>query len=740
MVSAGPASAGLSGTETSTRATPAAPTAVLLPTGDQVIVRRLSNGSIVDSVQPAAAGRAGRATTGLTLRGHRYEIPASAAPYLNRGLDLSLFDVTSLAGLETNGLIPIRVGFSGAEPAIPGLTVTGRTANSLSGYLTVAGAKQFGAAIAKEHLADRAGNSGGSLSFGQHATIGLAGAAESSGEDHPQFVMHTVTIAGNDADGKPDNDALAFLLNVDDVNRFAAVTGFYEGAAKLSVPAGHYIAVVQYAEFDAAGDVTAIRAVVQPELTISGSQTVRMDEEQATSRLTVATPRPSTSQGGIFELWRPDARGAPVGIQLPIVGAAPFWISPTATPVTVGAMRSYPALWLSSPAEPANSRIPYSYELKFETDGVIPEQHYAPKAADLATADFSFYSDVKTSTLLDVYSAYPFESAVDGTDFGVPIDLPSRRIIYVVGDAAEWWQIQMVKYTTVDGDFIPFWGSQAGEPVVYHAGESVRGNWNRFPLHPAAQAKLGTPADTALGGLVPGARRTGDTVRFTMTPFSDNQSGHLGYGFYGEPRDTIAGSWQLDQNGTKVAGGPARTGVMEFDEQAQVAPERSTLHLTLDATRTGPMYELSTASHTEWTWRSAHRADTTVPSPWICDYAETGVDTKNCAIEPLLAVSYAVDGLGLDGTAPGRRQGVGITVGHQSEAATARIVDAHLQYSTDDGVTWHNAVTRVRGNGAYHADFSVAGAAGPYVSLRVVARDAAGGAITETTTRAYRRS
>jgi len=729
--SAAPASAGPGATWTSIRAAPSASAAVLLPTGDQVIVRRPADGSAVDSVRPAAASGIGRAIIGLTLGGHRYEIPAVAAPYLNNGLDLSLFDVTSLAAVETGATIPIQVGYAGAEPAIPGLTVTGRTANSVSGYLTAAGAERFGAALTREYLAARAGNPAGSGPFGQHTTVGLAGATESLGTAQPQFAMHTVTIAGT------DNDALVFLINVDDANRLRAITGLYQGVAKFSAPAGHYLAVVLYADTDAAGEITAIRAVVHPELAISGNQTVRMEEKQATSRLTVATPRPSTSQGGVFHLLRTDALGAPTGIALPIVGGAPFWISPTSAPVHVGAMHSYPALWLSSPAQPTSSSAPYSYELQFETDGVIPRQHYVAKAADLATIDSSFYSEVKTSTLLDVFSAYPFESALGGTFFSVPIDLPARRIIYVVGDAGLWWQFQMVKYTVQADGLINYYGGQLGGPVVYHRGESVHESWNQFPLHPASQAALGTPADTALGGVLAGARRTGDTVRFTMRPFSDNQRGHLGDGFYGEATDTITGGWELDENGAKVAGGPVQAGAFDLDEQAKASPGRSTLRLTLDAARTGPMYTLSTASHTEWTWRSAHRRDTVVPAPWICGYTDTGVD-KNCAIEPLMTLSYAVDTIDLTGLAPGGRQGIGITVGHLSGAPSAKIVGAGLQYSTDDGATWHNATTWGDGNGAYHSSFSVAGASTPYVSLRVTARDAAGGAITETVTRAYR--
>jgi hypothetical protein len=161
------------------------------------------------------------------------------------------------------------------------------------------------------------------------------------------------------------------------------------------------------------------------------------------------------------------------------------------------------------------------------------------------------------------------------------------------------------------------------------------------------------------------------------------------------------------------------------------------LHLTLDANRTGPMYELSTASHTEWTWHSTHQQGTTLPAPWNCSDATPGTD---CAVEPLMTVGYTVNNMDDYGiVSPEIAQGVDLTFGHIDGAASSAITDATVQYSTDDGATWQNATVTSTGNGTYHAGYVIDAIGGTeFVSLKVTAHDAAGGALTETTTRAYK--
>jgi hypothetical protein len=95
--------------------------------------------------------------------------------------------------------------------------------------------------------------------------------------------------------------------------------------------------------------------------------------------------------------------------------------------------------------------------------------------------------------------------------------------------------------------------------------------------------------------------------------------------------------------------------------------------------------------------------------------------------------------MAIDGSVQAGQQSLELTVGHLQESAGSAITGASVQVSTDDGVTWQDAQVTACGDGAFRATFTLS-PVGPqtYVTLRVVATDAAGGGISETTLRAYR--
>jgi hypothetical protein len=311
--------------------------------------------------------------------------------------------------------------------------------------------------------------------------------------------------------------------------------------------------------------------------------------------------------------------------------------------------------------------------------------------------------------------------------------MPAGMTFYVPGDPTLGRSVESIKYTAPGQGFIWFYGMQHSPLTDYHAGQVVTENWNQFPLHTTAEADPGADKNAYI---VPGATRSGDTENLYLTPFSDNQPGHTGPGLWNDPRDTVSGSWQLDQNGAKVAGDALSAGTFQLDPQVPVAAGSSTLHLTVDANRTGPMYTLGTATHTEWTWPSTHEEGSTLTAPWQCSDQAPGT---NCSVEPLMTVGYDVNNMDTTGTVPSYLpQGIDLTFGHLDRAATSAITDAALQFSTDDGATWQNATVSPSGNGKFHASFVVdATAPGELVTLKATAHDAAGGAITETLTRAY---
>ncbi|QUQ68874.1 hypothetical protein [Kutzneria sp. CA-103260] len=264
----------------------------------------------------------------------------TAVPYLGDGLDLSLFDVTALAASQVAAAtVPVSIAHTGAAPNVPGLTVTGSDATTESGYLGQDGADQFGAALTSQYLVDK-GKPGKPALFGGAARISRKGAAAAP-KANPNFVMRTVTIAGNDTNGRPNTGALVAMINVDDLARYAAASEMFQGTAKFSVPDGNYLALAVYTDTDANGVVTAEHDVFDTQLSISTDQTVQLDAKQATSKLAFSTPKPALNSGGSFWVERGDANGRVEYVQLGFLPGTPVWVSPQLKPVTVGTLSTH---------------------------------------------------------------------------------------------------------------------------------------------------------------------------------------------------------------------------------------------------------------------------------------------------------------------------------------------------------------------------------------------------------------
>ena len=89
-------SAGLAGLAPPAAVAAVTATTVTLPTGDRVGVRTTADGRPLYDILPAAGKGMARALVHLRLGERDYELPGTALPYLGRGLDLSLFDVSAL--------------------------------------------------------------------------------------------------------------------------------------------------------------------------------------------------------------------------------------------------------------------------------------------------------------------------------------------------------------------------------------------------------------------------------------------------------------------------------------------------------------------------------------------------------------------------------------------------------------------------------------------------------------------
>ena len=697
--------------------------AVLLVNGDRVMVSATGHTRGTAVVHAASKGL-GAASLSYSVGGHHYVIPAAAVPYLGHGLDWSLFDISSLAARETAGRLPVRISSAGRRHALPGVTVTGSSAGVASGYLTAASARVFGAALVRQFQADRrSGSYGRDGMFAGGESVALAGAAAAPAR--PDLPMHVLTVTATNLSGQPDTGDVVFVFNQDNSalfgDPFGSMNDFYHGSTKFSVPAGNYLALGMF--FDPSG---ATRLVVLPHFSVPSAgtgPTIPMAESAASSKIGFATPQPAKVTDVQATLLIQPAVG--YGSEFSFDnGNIPLYISPTTSAPPVGQLYlGINALLRSPSAAPS----PYQYNLVYQdTSGVIPAQAYTVQAASLATLHERFFQAGRAKGASFRIGFYPWEGGYFTSIY--PQALPYQRIVYATGDPAAIWAAQYWQsYQSLSG-------GQSAALEQYAAGQTVPADWNAAPLHMGTNANLIGAAN--LFATIPSASRSGNTLDLDVTPFSDSEPGHLGSGFqpgiFGAA-GTVTGTYEIDQNGKKIAGGnavKAAQGGTALFTQVKLRARPSLIKFTVGASRTGRVYGMSTSSRTVWTWRSAQQAGAVLPAGWICPASQA------CAVQPMMTLRYAVPGLGLNESAAPGQQVLVFTAGHLQLAAAAAIKDASLQVSLNGGKTWRPVALTGCGPGAFRASFSDH-QAGP-VSLRVTASDAAGGTIRETILSAYK--
>ncbi len=696
---------------------------VLLVTGDKLEVRPTPAGGEAVGLEP---GQDGDPVVILGLGGTREYVPADALPYLGRGLDPSLFDLSALLRAETDGQIPVRLSFGAARPALPGVTITRWGARSATGYLTASSAVVFGAALARQFVADHARASyGGDGMFSGGVSMALAGAPRatvlastgpaSTGSanavpDVPDYLMHTLTVTASNLRGRPDTGDVIFVFNADDWRRFGdpieTLQAFYHGVARFSVPAGHYWAVAGFATVTRRR-ITAFHIVVLPQFTVRGNDSrVHLTARAATSKVTVTTPLPAVTKLIFWQVFRGGRYGtfSYVGAIAPQGGS--LWINPVRTRPTAGTLRSYTTAQLFSRSGAEGP--PYSYALDFAgPPGLIPAQHFDVRRSSLAAVTERVYSGVAAKSGFGSLGGYPdqLERVLFGYDDLLRV--PGTATLYLTGGPSIAW--------------FSSYGTQGDAWHTVRAGQRLTENWNNYPLHPQPYVQLLRGRLARLEFQTPSAERVGDRLWLIPTPFSDNTIGHFGdvYGY--------DGSYTITQDGARIGHGNPIDGI----DPVRLSAGPSVVSLSLSLVRSGD--PLSPATSTTWTWRSRREPRATVPASWAC-YGRTSF-TRRCAVQPLLTLNYQVRDLALDGIVPAEPQAIHVTVGHLQLAARSAITSASASVSYDGGSTWAPAtVTKVTA-GNYQVTFTPP--AGTDVTLRFTAADAAGGSIDETITNAY---
>jgi hypothetical protein len=295
---------------------------------------------------------------------------------------------------------------------------------------------------------------------------------------------------------------------------------------------------------------------VVPQFTVPAKATgasVRVDERTATSKISVAVPRPATTGLLGFTAIRGDRAGSSsvFSIQSGLATAATIrnrragddlnvWVSPTSKKATVGTLRSFTRAQLTSPPGPS---VPYVYDLDFPGPaGRIPAQHFAVRASSLAAITERYIQDKPSRGFWAVAGGTVPElrAGIGESSFAEPLRLPGRQIRYMTATPAVLWRNE---YWEFGGDRGAF-GGQAEVLRSRRPGPHVTEEWNRYPLHPQPDVSLAGFSDLPFSEL-PSAARAGDVLSVLALAFGDNTPGHLGRGIEADPAGKTTGRWAL---------------------------------------------------------------------------------------------------------------------------------------------------------------------------------------------------
>jgi hypothetical protein len=493
---------------------------------------------------------------------------------------------------------------------------------------------------------------------------------------------------------------------------------FYRGEAKFSVPVGTYWAIGDFVN----SAFTAERLTVLPQFAVRGNTAVTVSERAANSEITMATPRATVAQQTTFQMIRTGLPGVSFSASWTTSGLS-LWVNQTTKKPTFGGFRTFTSATMTSPA--GAHGVPYAYNLLYQgPDGVIPPQHYVVNAADIATVTERFYQRLKSLGGWLVFGAFPAQLGILFAQV-LPVRLPVVQTQYFSAGPYIAWQAAYIEFLN------DFAGGQSESFHTLPAGQQVTEDWGSYPLHPQPDVQLLTGRFADLLPQYPSAFRTGDKLYLSETPFSDNYPGHFGAGYFGAAGSTSIDSYAVYQNGIKIAHGDPGLGIAPI----RVSQQPSVIRFLLDAATWGADYPLSPSSQTVWTWKTFAQPHAQVPASWYCGFTAGFKLLRQCAVQPLLTLSYQVRGLSLTGlTAPGPQQ-IDVSAGHLQLAAQAAITGASAAYSLNDGQSWRPATVTMTAAGQFRIGFDAP--AGVDVTLRVTATDAGGGSITETIVRAY---
>jgi hypothetical protein len=683
---------------------------VTLITGERVVVGTSPSGRpALQIVRSAQHGPASQATT-ASLNGDQYVIPASAQPYLGRYLSVDLFDVTRPAAAPVADRVPLLISYTpGTTPSLPGVTVTSAGAGHATGYVTPTSARRFGAALAEQAIADsQAGWPSKSKLFGSVTGIGPDPAPPPTVV--PDFPQVTLIIKVLSHTGGPVPFGFGFLMNADDGRKYGAFILVIDGEARVSVPLGHYLGLFDDFTFSRDGSVTGrVMPVVDYDVT-GGSQTLTVDARSATSALSVTTPKLSVGQELAAEFDGSDAAGhsffaSSYDFTLP---GGRLLVKPTPVPA-IGTF-GQKTRWIQVDPSTAGGR--YLFDATFQAEGVPADQAQAvPGVSHLATVEDSYASDRPLRLGSAARFVFPPGAFFAFATFN-PVPMPLRRVEYVEAPAGSLVQdLALSDLNAWDPGIV-----QDGFRTVLPG--SVRSeHWLRNPF--ILDVPDPTPADLFK---VCSACTSPGAITF-ISALTDGVPTHQGWVFT-SPNGSPVAHFKIYRNGTLL-----RQERDSLGDALEVPIGPATFRVVTDVTRSWTDSSLSTFTSTDVTFRSGGAVP--MPPSWVCFTA------SECSVLPVLRALVDLHATP-QSTVPVGTTTFDVSAGHIADAADPAISSARVAVRRSGTSAWtFLPVTKV-GPGSYRAAFTAPSwFNGRAMDLRVRVTDVAGGAITQTTDRAF---
>jgi hypothetical protein len=529
---------------------------------------------------------------------------------------------------------------------------------------------------------------------------------------YKQDDMIDLTLRARDRHGRPAVAAVRISEYKDTDGRYYDSRFYFLSPEQteytIRLPEGDYSLWSDVRTPDGSGDRNEeISLVGDPRLRVQAPNfEVTLDARDAVP-LELETPRPATTRWVTMNWWRgqpgttlfsSDKMVLSVGDE---DGPDRVSVTPTARvhDAPFGLVTSIAA---EGPAKPNG----YAYDLSFAESGRIPvDMSYRVRTRDLAAVRTTVYG-----TGAGERGWLLHQSKFDACDCSAPElerYLPQTgvtRTEYLPGgddvtSIAAWQYLY-----DLPGDLL-----YSRQPGTYQPGERYDEEWLKAPYSPGVPQSM-----IRAGGRSPVSNRNDDRLYYSLAAFTDS-AGHWTPNFLpasSSSRVYLDGK-QIHQNDYALTG------------TVTVPGQQGTYRIEADVDHDGSRVGLSTQTRTAWTFRSAHTAESE-PLPLI-DVDYVGVrkaGSNRSALDPMNVAARDA------------RVDLVLAATHQQGSVAPEVRRMSVEVSYDDGVTWEEA--SVEGSrGDFVASYRHA-AAGDHVSLRIHARDAAGGRLDQTLIRAYR--